>query len=521
MFPKASLAALTFAALAFGQNVGTYQAENHPRLPFQRCTVSGGCTTVSTGQVVLDSNWRWTHHKDGYTNCYTGNAWNTTVCPDAQTCAANCAVDGADYANTYGITTSGDALTLKFVTTNSNGKNVGSRVYLMASEDRYEAVKLLNREFTFDVDVSNLPCGLNGALYFSEMEADGGLSKFSTNKAGAKYGTGYCDSQCPKDIKWINGESNSVGWTASATDPNGGSGNFGTCCNEMDIWEANSISTAFTPHPCTVKGQYRCSGAECNTPTERYNGVCDPDGCDFNSYRLGDTGFYGPGKTVDTTKKFTVVTQFISDTVAPPAGSRRSAASTSRTAGLSRTPRSTSPASPPTTPSARSSVPHRSPSSAILTASRPRAASTEWPQVSTRTAWSLPSPSGTTTTPTCSGSTRPTPLAPPIPALLVVPAPPLVATPRTSKPTRPTLPSPTLTSSLVRSVRLTAARLVAALTQAPPSLPPRPRPRLVLRRRSMVNVAAKDGLVPPFALRARPAPSPTNGTASACKNCLS
>ncbi|KAJ3480676.1 hypothetical protein NLJ89_g12267 [Agrocybe chaxingu] len=183
----------------------------------------------------------------------------------------------------------------------------------MASEDRYEMVKLLNREFTFDVDVSNLPCGLNGALYFSEMEADGGLSRFSSNKAGAKYGTGYCDSQCPKDIKWINGESNSVGWTASATDPNGGSGNFGTCCNEMDIWEANSISTAFTPHPCTVQGQYRCTGAECNTPTERYNGVCDPDGCDFNSYRLGDTGFYGPGKTVDTTKKFTVVTQFISD----------------------------------------------------------------------------------------------------------------------------------------------------------------------------------------------------------------
>jgi len=46
-----------------------------------------------------------------------------------------------------------------------------------------------------DVDVSNLPCGLNGAVYFSEMEADGGAGKYPTNKAGAKYGTGYCDSQ--------------------------------------------------------------------------------------------------------------------------------------------------------------------------------------------------------------------------------------------------------------------------------------------------------------------------------------
>lgn len=29
---------------------------------------------------------------------------------------------------------------------------------------------------------------------------------------------------------------------------------------------------------------------------------------------MGDTGFYGPGKTVDTKSKFTVVTQFITDT---------------------------------------------------------------------------------------------------------------------------------------------------------------------------------------------------------------
>ena len=34
--------------------------------------------------------------------------------------------------------------------------------------------KLKNKEFTFDVDVSQLPCGLNGALYFVEMEEDGG-----------------------------------------------------------------------------------------------------------------------------------------------------------------------------------------------------------------------------------------------------------------------------------------------------------------------------------------------------------
>ena len=68
---------------------------------------------------------------------------------------------------------------------------------------------LPNKEFTFDVDVSKLPCGLNGALYFVEMEESGG--SYPTNTAGASYGTGYCDAQCPHDMKWINGEANAEG----------------------------------------------------------------------------------------------------------------------------------------------------------------------------------------------------------------------------------------------------------------------------------------------------------------------
>ena len=79
----------------------------------------------------------------------------------------------------------------------------------------------------------------------------------------------------------------------------------------MDIWEANSISAAYTPHPCgSAVGQTECAGTECGaTSTDRYGGFCDPDGCDFNSYRMGNTSFYGPSKIVDTTKVFTIVTQ--------------------------------------------------------------------------------------------------------------------------------------------------------------------------------------------------------------------
>jgi cellulose 1,4-beta-cellobiosidase len=196
---------LSLLAAVRAQQVGTQKAEVHPTLTWQKCTKTGGCTTQSQGRIVLDANWRWVHTTSGYTNCYTGQAWDSSICSDPVTCAQNCAVDGADYSGTYGITTSGNALTMKFVTKTAN-TNIGSRVYLMADDSNYQMFKVKNQEFTFDVDVSNLPCGLNGALYFSEMDADGGLAKYANNKAGAKYGTGYCDAQCPRDIKFINGE---------------------------------------------------------------------------------------------------------------------------------------------------------------------------------------------------------------------------------------------------------------------------------------------------------------------------
>nr|QDK64596.1 putative cellobiohydrolase 2 [Ganoderma lucidum] len=309
MFPALSLLVLSYAAIAYGQQAGTLTTETHPQLTVQKCTSSNSCTTENHS-VVLDSNWRWLHDTSG-TNCYTGNTWDTSLCPDPVTCATNCALDGADYAGTYGITTSGNALTLKFVTYGPYSTNIGSRVYLMDTSDaKYEIFQLKNQEFTFDIDMSQLPCGLNGALYFVEMDADGGLSRFPGNKAGAKYGTGYCDTQCPHDIKFINGEANIIDWTPSANDSNAGTGQYGTCCNEMDIWEANAYGEAVTPHVCNDQGQRRCSGTDCGDGDNRYGGICDKDGCDFNSWRMGDQTFLGIGKTVDTSSKFTVVTQF-------------------------------------------------------------------------------------------------------------------------------------------------------------------------------------------------------------------
>jgi len=270
-------------------------------LPIQRCTKSG-CTWEDT-KVTMDADWRWIHSTEGFSNCYTGEGWNASVCSDSAACASNCALEGItekDWSKAYGVSRTADnaGLRLNFKT----GSNVGSRMYMMDTDSTYKLFELNNREITFDVDVSTLACGLNGAVYFSEMTADGDTG--GTNRAGAAYGTGYCDAQCPPDIKFIQGEANSEGWHATASGRT--FGKYGSCCAEMDIWEANRVDTAYTAHPCTEGKIHRCTGDECNAQ-------CDKSGCDFNSYRLGDRKFLGPGSeyTLDSSKPFTIVTQFI------------------------------------------------------------------------------------------------------------------------------------------------------------------------------------------------------------------
>ncbi|KAF6806545.1 exoglucanase 1 precursor [Colletotrichum sojae] len=305
---------LAAVAAVTAQQAGTQQTETHPKLTWQKCTASS-CSNVN-GEVVIDANWRWLHDSSG-ANCYDGNKW-TGKCTTATDCASKCAVEGADYAGTYGATTSGNALSLKFVTQHSYGKNIGSRLYLMNSATKYEMFTLTGNELAFDVDLSQVECGLNGALYFVQMDEDGGMAKFPTNKAGAKYGTGYCDAQCARDLKFVGGKANVEGWVPSSNDANAGVGPYGACCAEMDVWESNSHSFAVTPHPCQNNAYHVCEKSGCGGTysDDRFAGDCDANGCDFNPYRMGATSFYGKGKTVDTSQKFTVVTQFSNNKVA-------------------------------------------------------------------------------------------------------------------------------------------------------------------------------------------------------------
>ncbi|KAI1115268.1 putative cellulose 1, 4-beta-cellobiosidase [Nemania sp. NC0429] len=305
--------ALVLAAIAgitAAQQVGTQQTETHPKLSWKKCSSGGSCSTVN-GEVTIDANWRWLHTTQGTTNCYDGNKW-TNSCSSGADCASKCALEGAEYSKTYGASTSADALTLKFLTKHDYGTNIGSRFYLMNGASKYQMFTLMNNEFAFDVDLSTVECGLNAALYFVAMDEDGGTSKYPTNKAGAKYGTGYCDAQCARDLKFVGGKANFDGWEPSTNDANAGVGPYGGCCAEIDIWESNSHSFAFTPHPCQNNAYHVCEKSGCGGTysEDRFSGDCDANGCDYNPYRMGNTDFYGKGKTLDTSKKFTVVTQF-------------------------------------------------------------------------------------------------------------------------------------------------------------------------------------------------------------------
>ncbi|KAG9249108.1 concanavalin A-like lectin/glucanase domain-containing protein [Calycina marina] len=270
-------------SLATAQAPGAI-SEMHPRIKTWRCTKASGCNEQESA-IVLDAGTHLVHQRSAPSlSCSIANS---TVCPDAKACSANCIIEGIANYTDHGVTTKGSSLFLKQL--KPDGSVMSPRVYLMSpSKMEYEMLRLTGNELAFDVNVSKLPCGMNGALYLSEMAADGGKNQL--NKAGAKYGTGYCDAQCFVQ-PWLNGVANTAG--------------LGACCNEMDIWEANAIAEQLAPHICNQTGFYGCVGAECT-----FDGVCDKNGCGQNPYALGNPTYYGRGLVVDTNRPFTVITQF-------------------------------------------------------------------------------------------------------------------------------------------------------------------------------------------------------------------
>jgi cellulase len=288
------LTLIAIAQLALSQQIGQVP-EVHPILTSLSCSAEYGCKEKHTS-VVLDATWRNLEDTKTGASCLTDTLQlNRTICSNAEECGTRCALQGADYPRT-GVTTSAssNSVTLHMYQKYQGERiAVGPQIYLFDDTGKdYQILRLLNKEISFEVDASKLPCGMNGAMYLAEMNPSGGRSKL--NPAGAAYGTGYCDSQCYTSYAFINGVANIH--------------KKGTCCNEMDLWEANSRSTQMTPHPCNLTGFYACEGKECG---DGKKGVCDKIGCGFNPYGLGRHDFYGLRSRVDTRTPFRVVTQFL------------------------------------------------------------------------------------------------------------------------------------------------------------------------------------------------------------------
>ncbi|KAL8297708.1 hypothetical protein RB598_001153 [Gaeumannomyces tritici] len=186
--------------------------EVHPKITTFRCTLAGGCEE-KTNYIVLDSLAHPVYQQANGHHCGSwGERANATACPTKEACAGNCVMEGLEDYGVVGVSTSGTSLRLQQL---RDGELVAPRVYLLDStEHKYEMLELTGNEFTFDVTMDKLPCGMNSALYLSEMLADGGKS--GLNKGRAYWGTGYCDAQC-YTTPFINGEATALGTPTGST----------------------------------------------------------------------------------------------------------------------------------------------------------------------------------------------------------------------------------------------------------------------------------------------------------------
>nr|BAF57388.1 putative glycosyl hydrolase family7 [uncultured symbiotic protist of Neotermes koshunensis] len=213
-------------------------SEVHPKFTWQKCT-KAGCTTQN-GFLVHDK--------------HIGDTWYRGP-------------DQLDYENEVGVTVKGGTVIQKLVNKYKGNKVIGSRLYILTADEKYyEEFNFAGKEISYTVDMSEIPCAVNAALYTAEMPKGGKPTKDASN-LGAEGGTGYCDANCVD----------------------------GGCCPEMDIQEASSKAMVYTAHTC-------------QSPTAN----CDSSGCGYNPYRDSqDKTFWAVGGKVDVSKPVTVVTQFV------------------------------------------------------------------------------------------------------------------------------------------------------------------------------------------------------------------
>lgn len=130
----------------------------------------------------------------------------------------------------------------------------------------YHNFTLLNKEFSFDVDLSSVGCSCNAALFFVSMpgyEVNGSVAR------GQDQNPYYCDANKTGDV-----------W-----------------CWEHDTLQSNKYTMATTAHVCDIQ-------------PGRYINSCDKEGCRANAFDMDPEGMGPGGYSIDTRKPFRVHQRF-------------------------------------------------------------------------------------------------------------------------------------------------------------------------------------------------------------------
>lgn len=159
---------------------------------------------VLNTSLTIDSNWRRVHLKNDDTkSCFNETGlWN---CLDYKTCIDTCLIDGItmpEWKESFNIEIihENDSSKVQLGLPSSRDAKSGPRLLLLdESQRKYQPFNLLNKKVSFTVDTSKVGCGLNGALYFTNMDLINNIS----DAAGPSYGMGYSDAQIPTDYKYL------------------------------------------------------------------------------------------------------------------------------------------------------------------------------------------------------------------------------------------------------------------------------------------------------------------------------
>jgi cellulose 1,4-beta-cellobiosidase len=299
------LAALLFASTYAQWPCGRIE-EKHPPFTWHSC--HGKECHQKYGAVVLDATLRQIDCCHGSFNI---NDLQRTACKkkNKTTCPVDCCIEGADY-QAHGISTDDTSLTLDLGASDPDTPKDLVRVLTLKDDERYLQPHLIradDSEYTFDLEIRNVPPGYKARVSLHWMWGNGGKGKEKGDKAGARYGTGYCDATCDQGQRFVHGKANYDGWVPSEHDPTLGKGPLGACCAHFVLWEGNTESTDFGFSPCSPTWPHWCK-------TEKCRQKCFAPGCTWIPHGNRHKPFYGPGptNTIDSTRKFSVVNQWFS-----------------------------------------------------------------------------------------------------------------------------------------------------------------------------------------------------------------